>query len=375
MKEPSGPRRWFRLPASPSTLRHDVDHEIGFHIDERVRELIEEGMTADDARAQATVEFGDVDAARTELQSIGRRRVRRERFGNWWNDFNRDLRFAVRSARRSPMFSLLAILMLGVGIGANAAIFATAKPLLFDPLPYAEQDRLVRVYARSDGSDRWNLTAGMLDELVRAHRGFKATSAFTAETREIVVDSDGQASIGRALWIQPGFFDTLGVRPALGRGFRADDVPANADEPASHVVLSAPAWKRHAGGAADAVGRQIVVNGLPRTVIGVLPQGFIGPVGDADFYFPLDIAPALADPVRIRRQHWLGLVARLAPGNSTASANDEVAAISARLAAGNPDDFSSIRAHAVSLRTAMAGDASGPIVVLFASALLLLMIA
>ena len=375
MSESKEPGRRPRWPLSATRVRSDVREEIAFHIDERIRELVDGGMAPEAARAQAAREFGSVDAATSELEAIGQRRLRRERLGHWWSDFRHDLRFALRSAVRAPLFSLMAVLTLAVGIGANAAIIAAAKPLLFDPLPYAGQDRLVRVYARSPDSDRWNLAAGMIDELVRAQRSFSATAAFTAHPGETVVGAEGQAVLGTAIWVQPGFFELLGVPLQLGRGIATEDLPGAEDTPARMVVLSHSAWQRFTGGSQEALGRDIMVNGLPRTVVGVLPAHFVGPVGEVDFYFGLDIAPTLADPVTVRRRHWLGMLARLAPDTSTAAARSEIAALSAQLTARYPDDFTDIEAHLVPLREAMVGDARTPVLVLLASALLVLLIA
>jgi putative ABC transport system permease protein len=378
MTDQRGARRWFRLPSSLSRVHREVSDEIAFHLDNRVGELIEAGMGPDEARAQASREFGDVGAACEDLESIGRRRMRRERRANWWSDFRRDLAFGLRAALRAPLFSLLAILTLALGIGANAAIFAVAKPVLLDPLPYPAQERLVRVYARSpEGGERWGLTAGMADEIMRAQRGFTAMALFAAHPSEIVVGDAGGARVANGTWVQPGYFDVLGVAPTIGRTFTAEDFPGGPleDLPSVVTVLTHAAWQRYAAGARDIVGRDIVVNGIPRTVLGVLPRGFVGPSGDVDFYFPLNIAPTLADPVRVRRSHWLGMIGRMAGSTTLASAQQETAAVAAQLAQRHPEDFKDIGTQVMPLREAMVGDTRGPLVVLLASAALVLLIA
>jgi putative ABC transport system permease protein len=378
MSKPEGLRRLFRLPMTLSRVRREVSDEIAFHIDQRAADLVDAGLSPDAARAQAAREFGDTAAAQHDLESIGRRRLRRERRANWWGDFRRDLGFAGRSVLRAPMFSLLAIMTLAVGIGANAAIFAVARPVLLDPLPYADQARLLRVYATApDGSGTWGLTAGMADEIVRSQRAFSQMAIFSIQPSEVVVGGDGAARMANGAWVQPQFLDVLGVAPTIGRNFSIDDFPGGAtdDLPSVVTVLSHGAWQQHAGGVRDIVGRDVIVNGIPRTVVGVLPRGFVGPIGDVDFYFPLNLGPTLADPVRVRRSHWLGLLGRMAPGSTLAGAGHETAAIVARLAGEFPDDFGGIGSQVMSLRQAMVGDTRGPLVVLLASAVLVLLVA
>jgi len=148
-----GIRRWFRLPSSVERVSDEVETEIAFHVNERTRELIASGMEPAAARAVALREFGDVPEARAELEIIGRRRVRQAQRSDWWSDLRQDLRYGVRYLLHAPLFSLLAIVTLALGVGVNAAVFGVLKSALLDALPYADADRLLRVYGRwLDGS-------------------------------------------------------------------------------------------------------------------------------------------------------------------------------------------------------------------------------
>jgi putative ABC transport system permease protein len=367
--------RWlFRLPASERGVAGDVEDEIAFHVEERTRELTARGMAPAAARAEALREFGDVGEARVELERIGRRRVRRTRRSGWWSDLRQDLGYGVRSAVRSPLFSLLAVLTLALGIGANAAVFGVLKSVLLDALPYAEADRLVRVYGHLvTGSDeRGPLSAGTVRDLAERQRSFESTSYFQSYVPDAVVGGDEGPRIEKVAWVEEDFFRTLGVAATRGRTFRPDDVDSDT---ARVVVLSHAAWQRVLGGDPEALGREVRVNGIPRTVIGVLPRDFVAPMGEADLFFALDIGGMLANPISVRRTHFLGLVGRLKPGVAPESARRELAAIGVDLAREHPEDNGSIRVVAMPLREAMVGDTRTPLLVLMGSAALVLLIA
>ena len=374
MARSSGIRRLFRLPASEARVPGEVEDEIAFHLEERARELAAGGMDPAAARAQALREFGDVAAARAELEEIGRRRVRQESRASWWSDLRQDLRYGVRSALRAPLFSLLAVLTLALGIGANAAVFGVVKSVLLDALPYRDAGRLARVYGRLlDGSqERGALSAGTIDDLARRQRSFASLAAFMSAPQDGVYGDEDGPRVARIAWVEPGLFRTLGVSPPLGRALVAEDA---ASDTARVVVLAHAAWQRLLGGDPGVLGREVRVNGIPRTVVGVLPAGFVGPMGEADFFFPMDLGPSLRNPVSARRQHWLGLVGRLKPGVAHRAAAREVAAIGAQLAREHPDDNGSIGVVAMPLRDAMMGDARTPLLMLMGSAALVLLIA
>ena len=230
-----------------------------------------------------------------------------------------DIRYAARRLAASPGFTAAAIVTIALGVGANAAIFGVAKSVLLDALPYAEADRLVRIYGglRDDARQRGPLTAGAVTDIAARQQSFTRMSAFATLVGDAVYGGEDGPRVAKATWVEPSLFETLGVAAAQGRTLRPEDamsgfVPlsggAQGDDTATSVMISHAAWRRLFLGDPAVVGREVVVSGLTRTVVGVLPESFIGPVGEADFYFAVDVAP-------VRRTPSLG-AARVGSGSS-----------------------------------------------------------
>src|SRR5688500_11164709 len=173
MRETPYWRRYLRMLGSNPAA--DVEDEIEFHFTMRVEDLMRNGLSAAEARARSEIEFGDLGKIQTEMREIGRRRQRRERRVRGWDSLRQDVRYGVRLALRSPLFSLLAIVTLALGIGANAAVFSVVKSVLLDSLPYRDAGRLVRVYsALEDGAlRRAPISPAMIMDIRERHRSFE----------------------------------------------------------------------------------------------------------------------------------------------------------------------------------------------------------
>ena len=369
---PPGIRRAFRLARGRPRIEDDVDDEVAFHLEMRAAELVARGWTPEAARAEAVRRFGDTRQWSVAMSEVDRGRITQERRAEWLDDLRLDVRYGVRSLLRAPVFSLLAIVTLALGIGANAAVFGVVKSVLLDALPYADAERLVRIYTRSlDGSaDRLPISPAMITDIAERQRSFARLAAFNAQPVDVIYDGGDEPRVARLAWVEPGLFATLGVPAALGRTFAMDDV----GDTARVVVMEHDAWQRLFGGDAGAVGRDIRINGIPRRVIGVLPREFAGPVGDVDFYFALDLRPHLADPVNARRRQWWGLVGRLKPGVAPATGQRELAAIGEDLAREFPQFHARLGVVGTPVREAMVGDTRTPLLALLASAGLVLLI-
>jgi hypothetical protein len=162
------------------TPQAEVDDEISFHVEERMREYIARGMDPAAARAAAFERLGDLGVVRSECtQLLSEERLADAR-RDWFDDLRQDVRFGLRSALRAPLFSLLAVMTLALGIGANAAVFGVVKSVLLNSLPYADADRLVRVYSRmKDGSmQKSSVSAGVTVDVAERQRSFVRLAPF-----------------------------------------------------------------------------------------------------------------------------------------------------------------------------------------------------
>jgi putative ABC transport system permease protein len=366
--KPSGRRRGRLFDREPTT---EVDDELAFHLEQRVRDYVARGMDEDAARAAALERFGSVSEVRDECAAMLAADRRAEARRDWLDDLLQDLRFGVRSAARAPLFTLLAVLTLALGIGANAAVFGVVKSVLLDALPYADADRLVRVYGRfeASGLDRSSVSPGAAADIAGRARSFSGVAAFNFSTHDATyLDASGRPRVLSGALVGGGFFSTLAVRAALGRAL------TEADGPAYTVVLSDAAWRREFGGDPGVVGRTMRIDGNPYEVVGVLPPGFVGPMGEADLWFALDMPSVLQDPASARGQHWLGVVGRLAPGVEREAAQRELDRLAAELMREHPDTDRGRTFVTVPLRESLVGETRTPLLVLMASAGLVLLI-
>jgi putative ABC transport system permease protein len=355
--------------------RSEVEDELAFHLDERVREYMEAGMDEAAARQAALARIGDVDRISGECAGILGAERRSDARRDWFADLLQDLRFAVRAAVRAPLFTLMAVITLALGIGANSAVFGLVKSVLLNPLPYGGAADLVRVEAYREaagGGQFGGVSAGTAQDIVERQRSFADVAYSSTSSRDAVLQADDGASTARLAWVSPSFFRTLDVSPLLGRVFDAAEATTDT---AQVIMLSHAVWQQQYGGQQDVLGRTVMLNGLPRTVVGVLPPGFLHPVEPSDVYLPLNLAPALNDPVAARGAHFLAVLARLAPDVTLESARADMAALGAALAGEHPRENSDVALRTRPLRETMVGETRTPLLVLMGSALLVLIIA
>lgn len=343
----------------------EMEEEFRIHMEMRAEDLIRSGLNPREAARRAQLEFGS-----TERYKEAGREARGLRL---FDELQTDLRFAIRTLRKAPGFTAVAVVTLALGIGANGAVFGVMKSVLLDSLPYSESDRLIRVYGRYDSvQERGPLSPGMVNGIRERARSLQSAAAFSTSVPDVVVGGDDEARLASLSWVEPGLFRTLGVPAALGRTFRDDDATSDT---ARVVLLGHRAWHHLFAGDRSVMGREVLINGIPRTVIGVLPEGFTGPVGRADLYMAFDLDPSLRDPIGAWSNQWLGLVGRLERDIGPQSARREIAEIGAELVREHPDDNAGISLAAVPIRDALVGDTRTPLLVLTLSAAFVLLIA
>ncbi|MEJ2679794.1 MAG: ABC transporter permease [Gemmatimonadota bacterium] len=250
----------------------------------------------------------------------------------WLDDLVQDLRFALRGLRRQPGFVLAALLTLGLGVGANVAMFSVADLAVFRSLPFARADRLVLARTTvGPGHERniWTSSWPDYEDYRDGATSFASLVAMAPMALDMTLDGAGEPERVRTTWISPGFFATLGERMAAGRDFTPRE---NAAGGPPVVVISDRLWHSRFGGAPAVVGSRIVLDGVARTIVGVAPPGF-------SFIVRADVwAPVWQAGWGMARQshNWL-LLGRLAPGVTRAQAQAEVDGIARGLQAEYPE--------------------------------------
>lgn len=247
-----------------------------------------------------------------------------------------NIRYAARVLAANPGFAAVAILTLALGIGANTAIFTVAESLLLRPLPYSDPGRLVLVFwaPKNERPDAEGMSYARLKLLQEQGRSFSGVAGFTNETFNLSGRGDAEEiPAARVSW---NFFDVLGVRPALGRGFQAGE-----DQPGgkSAVLISHALWMRLFGGASNVVGQNITLDSRDYSVIGVLPAGFVFSAAGAkvDIWAPRVFDLNIATPQQINGgAGFLTVIARLAPGTSREQAQAELDLLDQRFSHDNP---------------------------------------
>jgi len=279
-----------------------------------------------------------------------------------------DIRYGFRLLRKSPGFAAVAILTLGLGIGANTAIFSTVDTLLIRALPYAEPDRIVMVWedAHEAGFPRNTPAPGSFTDWTRLNRSFVAIAATRGVTANLTGSGVPEQVIGRA--VTPQFFTVLGVNPIAGRTFTEAEDRSNVQV----AVISYGLWQRRFGGQPAAIGSPILMNGNRFEVIGVMPRHFVFRSRDVDYWIPMAFSPAAA---AVRTSHFLNVVGRLAPGVGLEAARDDMRRVDDVQRQENPEPGRHVTSVLVPIAEELLGDTRLQLLVLMAAAAAVLLIA
>jgi predicted permease len=296
----------FRALARRQPLDRELDAEMASHLDFAVAENLRRGLSPEEARRQALVSFGGVQQARDQ---------HREARGLLAPDLlAQDLRYALRTMRRDWTFTVVAVLILGLGVGANVAVFSVVDTILLRPLPFQNPGRLVWIQGppKTCGLSCVTYSVDAFESYQQQQRSLESVTAYMpfygAADYKLTGYGDPQPVSG--VWVACNFFQTLGVQPAIGRLFTSEECRKNA----SHaVLLSYLYWKRQFAGERSIVGKAITLNNTSTTVIGVLPPAFdFGSVFAPGTKMEI-LVPAPMDDMR----YWgntLLLIGRMKPG-------------------------------------------------------------
>ena len=359
-------RRNFRFPLLVRRLQDDIDQELAFHVETAAEELAAEGWDPAQARAEALRRFGDVERYRRDLFRIDRTRDSRQRFLGWAGEVAQDVAFALRQLRRRPGFTVTALLLLTLGIGASTAIFTALYQLTVRPLPLPGADRVVHLGSLEYG-ERRSVSTGNATEWQRQARSFSHLTVINQSDWTLRRDG-GPERVGGAA-VTPEYFAVFGVAPLLGRTFTAQEATAGNDRV---VVLSHQLWQSRFGADPRIVGRPILVDEVAHVVIGVMPASLDLDREAPDLWKPL---PLSAEERADFGWNHLTVYARLRPGVSLAQAQAEMDALAARLALAHPEANKDKGAYAAGWAAEMMGRPRARGLVIQAAVLLVLLIA
>ena len=348
----------------------DIDDEMRFHLETRIEELVERGLSPHAARAQALEEYGDVPAIRKQLREIDRRTHGRRESAERWDALVRDVRFAARTLRRSPALTAIAVACVALGVCVTTTIFSAVHGILIRPLPYERADELVAVYAQNPAREIRGSNVSYPDYVSwrDANRSFSALALWTWSSQAFSGDG-GEAERVEGASITTNLLPILGVRPMLGRPFLREEEEDGKD----HVVLLGYGlWRRRFGGDRSVLGRIIVVNGRPHTVVGVMPPRFNFPER-GEVWVPFG-APKWATEERMARQ-YAGALGRLRPGVTLQQARADLDRVSAELQRMYPKENVGWSAQLVPLRDDLVGDLRRALLVFAGAVGLVLLIA
>jgi len=281
-----------------------------------------------------------------------------------------DVKYTMRSLAAQPLFYTVVILTLALGVGANAAIFTVVNAVLLRPLPYPDPDRLMMVwtYNPRQGFDKDVATYPNFEDWRRGSQSFERMSAYFGAS--VTLTGSGDPVQIRGARVTHEFFDTMQVRPALGRAFVSENGRAGGERV---VLLSHGLWTRRFGADPATVGRQITLNGLSHAVLGVMPASFAQP-SDAEFWLPLAPVGQFESLFTARGAYWATIIGRLKPGVTRAAAQAEMDGIAVRLEKEYPSN-AGVGIRLVPLHEEIVGDVKRPLLILLGAVCFVLLIA
>jgi predicted permease len=301
----------------------EMDDELRFHLEKQIEQNIAQGMSAEEARYTALRQFGNVGAVKEECRDSWGIRV--------INEFQQDLRYALRQLRRNPGFTVVAVLTLALGIGANTAIFSVIEAVMLKKLPVTHAEQLVQFVMKAPGSRITGFPYPHFEEF-RDHNNVLSGVCAFAYLNQANGVVNGEPEVVNGLLLTSGdYFSVLGVRAFLGRTYGPADSQTAGQNPVA--VISYEYWEKRFDGDHAALGKVIKLNGVPLTIIGVMPRSFFGAeVGySPEVMVPITMQPQIAGPQSLLSDYlayWVTIVGRLKPGDTMHQAQADLAVLS-----------------------------------------------
>jgi putative ABC transport system permease protein len=349
----------FRWPRKPR--QQQLNEELRAHLQMSIQDRIHRGASREEATQAAHREFGNLAL----IQNV----TRDQWNWTWFDNLAQDFRFAARTLRKNPAFTVIAVLTLALGIGANTAIFSVVDAVILRPLPFPHSPQLLDICARSTLFDFPHLGVSLPDvnDIRATSTTLVALSPYQSSSKELV--ADGKPDRVESADISENFFPLLGIQPLHGRAFTSSDM-----QPGSNVViLSQRLWRERFGSDPAAIGKSILLDGQSQTIIGVMPElPQLEFATDSQLWAPFALAP---EETTARQNHYFSVLAQLKPHTTVQQAQNELDTMAARLATSYPDADKGWSLHAESLKSTLLGDASTPLLVLFGAVGFVLLIA
>src|SRR6185503_5740072 len=366
-------KRLSRLNLAPAHEAEIVE-ELAQHLDDVYQRSVRNGATDAEARRAALQELATDDLLQKEMRRSQTPYKESTVAGgptnsNFFADLMHDLRYAARLQRKNPGFTIVAVIALALGIGANTAIFSVVNTVLLRPLPYKDPERLVMVWedASTHGYPRDTPAAANFVDWRDQSQVFEGMAAIADTSFNLTGSGDPERLEGRR--VSANMFPLLGVDPQIGRVFTAAE-----DQPGAQRValLSYALWQRRLGGDSSIVGKPLTLNGESYIVVGVMPARFQFPSTDDQVWVPIAFTQ---EDAANRNRHYLEVVARLKPGLTLAQAQTEMSTIATRLQQQYPQSNTDVGAAVTSLHEHLVGDIRPALLILLGAVGLVLLIA
>lgn len=356
----------------------EIVEELAQHLEDQYEQALQRGATEDDARQTVLKELSENEVLGPALKRVeGRVPLEPLVMGadgktNMIADLWQDIRYGLRMLARSPAFTIVAVLALALGIGANSAIFSVVNVVLLQPLPYKNPDALVMIWEEAThlGFPLNTPSPANFIDWQNQNTVFESMAAMAQNNFNLTGTGEPERFDGRR--VSANLFTLLGVKPHLGRGFLPEE-----DKPGTRVaILSYGMWQRRFGGDAAIIGRTINLNSQPFTVVGVMPKSFQGIPSYANWNDQLWVPIAFSsEEAAGRGNHFLEVIARLKPGVTRQKAQAEMDTIMARLAQQYPEENMRIGIVVKSLHEQIVGDIKPALIVLLGAVGFVLLIA
>jgi predicted permease len=352
---------WWKRLSRRKQMEVQLEKELSFHLEQHTSQLVARGIAPGEARRQARLALGGPEQVKEKCRDA--------RGTRWLEDLLQDTRYALRAFRRKPGFTLVALLILSLGIGATTVMFTVINSVLLRPLSYPEPDKLLTLRAVTQQiGELWGFSNLDFADIKRDSQTLDL-AAWTYAGGTISEPGEPEYVNGRQ--ISAELFSTLGISPIQGRAFRPDEDRPGA---AAVAIISYGLWQRDFGGAPSAVGRSLVYDGKSYTVVGIAPAGFQLD-GDADVFTPLEQRQTADPRMQNRAARFLRVTTRLRPGFGLAEARAELALIARHLAEEYPKSNAGLGMSAYPLQKELVGDVGSTLWLLLCAVGLVLLIA